>query len=98
MSTSNNLLLNVASLSMIVCRRHLASYSNKMSPHVFTQAQLMSGLVLRAYLKVTYRGLTDVLGASDELRKRLGLEKVPHYSTLYYAEKKLMQGGILIAS
>lgn len=81
MSTSNNLLLNVASLSMIVCRRHLAAYSNKMSPHVFTQAQLMTGLVLRAYLKTTFRGLTDVLKASDALRQRIGLEKVPNFST-----------------
>jgi len=81
MSNCNNLLLNVASLSMIVCRRHLAAYSHRMSPHVFTQAQLMSGLVLRAYLKTTFRGLTDVLKASDELRGRLGFDKVPHYST-----------------
>ena len=81
MSKSNNLLLNVASLSMIVCRRHLVAYSHRMSPHVFTQSQLMSGLVLKAYLKTTFCGLTDVLQASDQLRQRLGFDKVPHYST-----------------
>ena len=82
MSTSNNLLLNVASLSMIVCRRHLAAYANKMSPRRFTQAQLMTCLVLRAYLKTTYRGIVDLLEASDQLRERLGLTQLPNYSTL----------------
>jgi hypothetical protein len=82
MSTSPNLLLNVASLSMIVCRRHLAAYSHKMSPKRFTQSQLMTCLVLRAYLKTTYRGVIEVLEASEQLRQRIGLERLPNYSTL----------------
>lgn len=82
MSTSHNLLLNVASLSMIVCRRHLAAYSHPMSPKRFTQSQLMTCLVLRAYLKTTYRGVIEILEVSRELRQRIGLEYLPNYSTL----------------
>jgi hypothetical protein len=82
MSKSNNLLLNVASLSMTVCRRHLTPYSHRMSPRRFTQAQLMTCLMLRAYLKTTYRGVIDILQASEGLRECLGLRFVPNYSTL----------------
>jgi hypothetical protein len=82
MSKLNNLLLNVTTLSMTVCRRHLAPYSHPMSPHRFTQTQLMTCLVLRAYLKTTYRGVIDILEASLELQERMGLKCVPNYSTL----------------
>jgi len=64
-------------------QRYLAAYGAARSRHDFTQRQLMSCLVLRAYLKTTYRGLVDVLAASASLRRCLGLgEKLPHYTTL----------------
>ena len=48
----------------------------------------MSCLVLKAYLQTTYRGVIDILDASDKLKTRLGLERLPHYSTLkYFADK-----------
>jgi hypothetical protein len=82
-SIKPNLLLSVASISMIVCRRHLADYSRPKSKHTFTQTQLMSCLILRAYLKTTYRGIVEVLDASDKLRALLGLDlKLPDHSTL----------------
>ncbi len=77
-----NVLLEVASLSLRTARKYVEPYSHAKSPHKFTQAQLISCLVLRAYLKTTYRGVIEILEASDELRKRLGLERLPHYSTL----------------
>src|SRR5687768_1214649 len=84
MSKNGNLLLRVAAISMVVCRRHLASYSCPKSKHAFTQSQLMSCLVLRAYLKQTYRGIVEVMAVSDGLRAALGLDggRVPHHSTL----------------
>lgn len=42
----------------------------------------MACLVLKAYLKTTYRGVIDILDASDALRKRIGLKRLPNYSTL----------------
>jgi hypothetical protein len=53
-----------------------------MSPRRFTQAQLMTCLVLRAYFKTTYRGIIEILEASRELQERMGLERIPNYSTL----------------
>jgi hypothetical protein len=79
---NDTLLLKVAKLSMIVCRRHLAAYSCAKSKHDFTQPQLMTCVVLKTYLKQTFRGVCDILAASDALREAMGLEKIPHYSSL----------------
>ena len=81
-ATGTNVLLAAAELAMRLSRKYVEPYSHRNSPHKFTQAQLLSCLVLKAYLKTTYRGLIDILDASDALRKRLGLERLPHYSTL----------------
>lgn len=82
MKNRDSLLVQMTRLSMIVCRRHLAVYSCPKSKHVFTQPQLMTCLVLKTYLKQSYRGVSEVLAASDQLREAMGLEKVPHYSAL----------------
>jgi hypothetical protein len=81
-SAKPNLILRVAQLSMLVCRRQLRSYSCNKSKHTYTQPQLMSCLVLKAYLKQTYRGIIEVLELSDVLRQALGMEKVPTHTTL----------------
>ena len=81
-TSGTNVLLEVASLSLRLARKYVAPFSHRNSPHKFTQAQLLSCLVLRAYLKTTYRGLIEVLDASEALRQRLGLSQLPHYSTL----------------
>lgn len=81
-TAGTNVLLAAAELAMRLSRRYVAPYSHRNSPHKFTQGQLLSCLVLKAYLKTTYRGLIDILDASDALRKRLGLVRLPHYSTL----------------
>jgi len=44
----------------------------------------MTCRILRAYLKTTYRGVIEVLDASDKLQRCLGLKRLPHYSTLKY--------------
>src|SRR5688500_20270734 len=78
-----NTILRVAQLSMLVCRRQLRSYSCDKSKHTYTQPQLMSCLVLKAYLKQTYRGIVEVLEMSDALREEQGLgEYVPTHTTL----------------
>jgi hypothetical protein len=73
----------VAEMAMRLSQPHLADYGATTSRHDFTQRQLMSCLILRAYLKTTYRGVLDLLAASQSLRAILGLEdKLPHYTTL----------------
>lgn len=72
----------VVSLSMRIARKYLAPYSHRNSPKKFTQEQLITCLILKAYLNKTYRDIVDLLEVTDELRKRMGLTQVPHYSTL----------------
>lgn len=73
----------VADMAMKLSRPYLADYGAVRSRHDFTQRQLLSCLVLKAYLKTTYRGGIEVLNVSERLRQCLGLEKkLPHYTAL----------------
>ena len=73
----------VAEMGMRLSRPHLADYGATRSRHDFTQRQLMVCLILRAYLKTTYRGVLEFLAVSQRLRERLGFaDKLPHFTTL----------------
>ncbi|MHB9071526.1 MAG: hypothetical protein ACYC54_14305 [Sedimentisphaerales bacterium] len=76
----------------------LPDYSSNYSRHDFTQHQLFTILVLRQFLKTDYRGIIQMLKDFSDLRKTLNLKKIPHYSTLCYAEKRLVKKGLLKAS
>jgi hypothetical protein len=79
----SNRLLGVARLAMRLGGDHLSDYGAVTSRKDFTRRQLMACLVLRAYLKTTYRGVIEILETSEALRTELGMkEKLPHYSTL----------------
>jgi Transposase DDE domain/Transposase domain (DUF772) len=75
--------IEVADLAMTLSGRYLADYGATRSRHDFTQRQLMTCLILRAYLKTTYRGLVEALAANPRLRAALGLQDdLPHFTTL----------------
>jgi hypothetical protein len=81
--SSEQTIVRVAALAMKLGARHMADYGATRSRHDFTQRQLMTCLILRAYLKTTYRGVVETLAASSELREKLCLQdKLPHYTTL----------------
>lgn len=88
------LIERVAALSMKLGGRYLNDYGATRSRHDFTQRQLMSCLILRAYLKTTYRGVLELLSVSPSLRQELGLDdKLPHYTTLqkFSARSKVLE-------
>jgi hypothetical protein len=58
----------VAEMAMRLSRPQLADYGATRSRHDFTQRQLMTCLILRAYLKTTYRGVLELLQVSATLR------------------------------
>jgi hypothetical protein len=78
----HNQLLAVASMALRCARPCLASYACPKSRQDFTQPQLLACLVLKAYLRQTYRGLCEVLELSPPLCEALGMDKVPHWTTL----------------
>jgi hypothetical protein len=71
----------------------LPAYSSPYSRKDFTQHQLFAVLALKTFLKTDYRGVTAFLNDFAELRDDLGLAKVPNYSTLCYAEQRLLKRG-----
>jgi hypothetical protein len=85
--------VRLAREALAVGERALPRYSARTSRHDFTQAQLFALLVLKQFLKVDYRGLVTLVAEWSELRRALRLAKVPHYSTLCYAERRLLAGA-----
>ena len=79
-----------------LARETLPAYSSKFSRKDFTQHQLFAVLALKTFLKADYRGVAQVLADFAELRQDLGLEEVPHYSTLCYAAKRLLKKGSIV--
>jgi hypothetical protein len=69
----------------------LPAYSHPKSPRKFTQHQLFALLALKEFLRTDYRGLIQTLAEWSDLRSTLALSHLPHYSTLCYAEKRLMK-------
>ena len=73
-----------------VARESLPAYAHRCSPKKFTQHQLFACLVLKTMLKLDYRGAAETLGDWPELRERIGLKGVPHFTTLHKAAARLL--------
>jgi len=73
-------------------------YAHPFAGRDFTQHQLFAILTLRQSLKVDYQGIIGLLEDSPELREVLGLNKIPDYSTLFFAEQRLIRKGFLKSS
>ena len=83
----------VAREALALARESLPAYSARRSRKDFTQHQLFAVLALKQFLKTDYRGVVQFLHDFAELREDLGLAKVPNYSTLCYAEQRLLKKG-----
>jgi len=84
----------VAKQAMETAMRSLPAYSARHSPKKFTQHQHFAIAALRQFFRADYRGIAAILEDSIDLRRMLGLKRVPHFSTLAYAEKRLFKGGV----
>lgn len=71
----------------------LPPYSSAKSRRDYTQPQLFAVLALKQFFRADYRGIAAILADSSDLRRALGLAKVPHYSTLAYAAARLLKKG-----
>ena len=98
MSTTSKNPIAVAKAALKTGQAALAPYSHPKSPHKFTQPQLFALLVLRQFLGLDYRGLVTWLENWPLLCQTLGLKRVPHYSTLCYAENRLLKKGVPVGS
>ena len=85
----------IAAHALDVAARSLSSYSGPHSPKTYTQHQLFAILVLKQFFRTDLRGIVAILRDSSDLRRVLGLGRVPHYSTLSYAQDRFFKGGVL---
>jgi len=86
----------LARMALRVARDALPAYSSKRSRKDYTQHQLFAILVLRQFLQTDYRGIIEWLRDWSDLRQVLQLQRLPHYSTLCYAEQRLLKKGLSI--
>lgn len=70
----------------------IPAYSSLRSRKDFTMRQHLAMASVRQFLKLDFRGFVALLEEFAELREALGLEKVPHYTTLQKAEQRLKKG------
>ena len=76
-----------------VAGQALPSYGHRFSPQKFTQHQLFAVLVLKEFLRCDYRKITQTLEDCPELGRAIGLEAVPHFTTLQKASQRLLVLG-----
>lgn len=84
----------VAAHALEVARQSLPAYSATHSPKLYTQHQLFAIAALRQFFRTDFRGIVAILEDSSDLRRVLELRRVPHFSTVRYAELRLFKGGV----
>lgn len=98
MTTMTRSPLEFAKLAFSIGKESLAPYSGKFSRKDYVQAQHFALLSLRQFFKVDYRKAVQMVAEWSDLRKVLELEKVPHWTTLEKAHKRLLKKGVSIDS
>jgi hypothetical protein len=93
MRTMTKSAVALAREALAVGEASLPRYSGPRSRHDYTQPQLFALLALRQALGTDYRGVVTLVAEWREVRRALGLRTVPHYSTLCYAEHRLLRGA-----
>ena len=85
--------LAVARTAIEAAKRALPDYARLKSPRKFTQPQLVACLIVKEFENKDYRGISVMLAEWSDLREVLGLTKVPHFTTLQQAAKRLLAKG-----
>jgi hypothetical protein len=83
--------LRVARQALAVAAEALRPYAHKYSPKKFSQPQLFACLVLKTFLRTDYRGAAAHLADHSDLRAALALQRVPHFTTLQKASRRLLR-------
>lgn len=57
-------------------------YSSKFSRKDYNQHQLLALLIFKEYLGVRYREIVELIEVMDAIQARLGISRIPHFTTL----------------
>ena len=82
-------LVRFAVVCRVVAETVVPPYRSKFSKHVFTQPQLLTLLCLMRYEDWTFREVEVRLAEHAALRKAVGLQQVPDYTTVYRFLRRL---------
>lgn len=82
-------------MALSIGQQGLDPYSHPKSPHKYTQAQLFAILAFKHFLNTDYRGVIAMLDEWPDIKEALGLTKLPNFSTLKYAQDRLLKKGAL---
>jgi hypothetical protein len=80
----DNDLLRFARLAIATARRVAPPRLSRHADPTYHPASLFAALLLKEHLRLTYRGVEDLLGLSDRLRRLFGLRIVPDHSTVWW--------------
>lgn len=80
--------------AIAIARARLPKYRTRFSKHDYQWPQLVACLLVRQFLNLDYRGIEQVLTEHSELRRVLGLRRVPDHTALFRALKNLTDDEI----
>jgi len=81
----------VLQVAHAVAAEAFVAYAHRFSPQKFTQHQLFAILVLKEFMRCDYRKVTELLVDTPSLCQAIGLESVPHYTTIQKASRRLLK-------
>ncbi len=90
MSISSKSPRKVALVALAVAKESLPRYAHKYAPKTYTLHQLFACIVLKRFYKTDYRGIHAILLDNPAIQQDLGLVKVPHFTTIQQAHKRLL--------
>jgi len=64
-------------------------YSSKFSKKTYTQHQLLVLILLKEYLSEDYRGTVELTDLMNEIRLKINLDSVPHFTTLHKFSQRI---------
>ena len=73
-----------------VGKEALPDYGHRLSRNTYTLSQLFACLVLKSFFNTDYRGITNLLHDCPSWCQAIGLDRVPHFTTLQKVERKLL--------
>jgi len=84
----NKLVRIVVRMSKILRRARYPLRGSKFSNHIYTDHQHVVMLALRQHLRKSYRDICEMLEVCTALLDELGLDRVPHWTTLQKFSKR----------
>jgi hypothetical protein len=90
MSTTSKSPRRVALAALAVGQRTPPDYAHRFAPKTFTQPQLLACLVLMRFHQTDFRGIAAILQDNPTLCAALQLKRVPHFTTLHKAYRRLI--------